>query len=120
MPGRNGKGPMGMGPMTGRGAGLCQGSQNAGFAGTGRGAGSRRGQGMGFSRGQGMGFSRGGRCWGGQNMRARGGMGFGFGRFADQSEVMEKEALVQHAGNLERELEVIKKRLDDMENAKMD
>ncbi len=49
MPGGNGAGPMGMGPMSGRGAGFCAGKGVAGFAGTfcgmGRGAGRGRGNG---------------------------------------------------------------------------
>lgn len=50
MPGGDGSGPMGMGQMTGRGAGFCAGFGMPGFAnrygGFGRGAG--RGLGMGF------------------------------------------------------------------------
>lgn len=48
MPGRNGTGPMGLGPMTGKGMGLCTGvnatAYGAGFGfGLGRGMGCRRG-----------------------------------------------------------------------------
>lgn len=66
MPGGNGTGPAGMGPMTGRGAGFCAGYGVPGYAnptpggfGYGRGGGFGRGGGRGF----GMGF-RGGR-WAG-------------------------------------------------------
>ena len=49
MPGGNGTGPMGMGPMSGRGAGFCAGNGVAGYAGgfcgMGRGAGLGRGNG---------------------------------------------------------------------------
>ena len=45
MPGGDGTGPMGMGPMTGRGAGFCGGSGVPGFA--------SRGPGLGFGRGRG-------------------------------------------------------------------
>ncbi len=54
MPGRNGTGPLGMGSMTGRGAGYCAGSATAGFTSSG------------------AGYGRGGRC--------RGITGGGFGR----------------------------------------
>jgi hypothetical protein len=50
MPGGDGTGPRGMGPMTGRGAGYC-----AGFPGPGYLAGPRRGVGFGFGGGRGRG-----------------------------------------------------------------
>ena len=57
MPGGNGTGPAGMGPMTGRGAGFCAGYSVPGYANPVGG----RGYGMGFGRGRGMGrgFGRG-------------------------------------------------------------
>lgn len=69
MPRGNGTGPMGMGPMTGRGAGYCAGFGAPGYMNPqvgGRGAGY--GLGRGFGRGMGYGFG----C----------GMGYGFGRGA--------------------------------------
>jgi hypothetical protein len=49
MPGQNGAGPMGLGPMTGRGMGPCgQGNRNA--------RGYRRGGGFGQGQGQGQGM----------------------------------------------------------------
>ncbi len=51
MPGGNGTGPMGMGPMTGRAAGFCAGFERPGFANRMSG----RGFGMGFARGGGFG-----------------------------------------------------------------
>ena len=75
MPRGNGTGPMGMGPMTGRGAGYCAGFGVPGFinpqvGGRGAGGGFGRGLGGGFGCGAGFGFGRGfGR-----------GAGFGFGR----------------------------------------
>ncbi len=51
MPGGNGTGPMGMGPMTGRAAGYCAGFGMPGFANPMGG----RGCGMGFGRGRGAG-----------------------------------------------------------------
>ena len=74
MPGGDGTGPAGMGPMTGRAAGYCAGYGTPGFAnpvvgrgrfgygvgrGFGRGAGFGRGVGRGFGRGFRRGFGRG-------------------------------------------------------------
>jgi len=66
MPGGDGTGPAGMGPMTGRAAGYCAGYPTPGFVNPvpGRGFGLGRGRGFGFGRGLGLGF-RGGRGWGG-------------------------------------------------------
>ena len=64
MPGGDGSGPMGMGPMTGRAAGFCAGYGVPGYMNAyGRG-GMGRGMGMGRGRGwgRGMGWGRGG--WG--------------------------------------------------------
>lgn len=44
MPGGDGTGPVGMGPMTGRGMGYCAGFMRPGFANTG--SGMRRGRGF--------------------------------------------------------------------------
>ena len=55
MPGGNGTGPAGVGPMTGRGAGFCAGYAVPGYANPVGG----RGYGMGFGRGRGMGRGRG-------------------------------------------------------------
>ena len=54
MPRRDGTGPMGVGPMTGRGLGICTGINAAGF-------GEGPGMGLGLSRrwGLGRGFGRG-------------------------------------------------------------
>ena len=52
MPGGNGTGPMGMGPMTGRGMGYCAGYPRPGFVNPGFG----RGTGWGRCRGQGFGM----------------------------------------------------------------
>jgi hypothetical protein len=54
MPRGNGSGPMGMGPMTGRGAGFCAGYGMPGFMNpaAGRGMGRGRGFGMGWRNGR--------------------------------------------------------------------
>ena len=58
MPGGNGTGPAGMGPMTGRGAGFCAGYAGPGYANPvgGRGYGIGCSRGMGRGRGFGRGF----------------------------------------------------------------
>ena len=55
MPGRNGTGPAGFGPMTGRAAGYCAGYSVPGYANPI----SERGRGFGFGRGLGRGRGRG-------------------------------------------------------------
>ena len=60
MPGGDRRGPLGEGPMTGRRAGFCAGSDSPGFANSGfRGMGMGRGLGMGrgnYGRGRGQGY----------------------------------------------------------------
>ncbi|MDP8216844.1 MAG: DUF5320 domain-containing protein [Candidatus Kaelpia imicola] len=62
MPGGDGAGPAGMGPMTGRGAGYCAGYSTPGYmnpvsgGGFGYGFGRGLGRGRGFGRGMGRGF----------------------------------------------------------------
>ncbi len=57
MPGINGTGPAGQGPMTGRGAGYCGNADWAPGQGFGRGFGCGRGRQMGQGRGQRFGWS---------------------------------------------------------------
>lgn len=60
MPRRDRRGPEGMGPMSGRGMGLCNGSETAGIMGfgfAGTGYGRRSGRGRGFGGGRGLGAS---------------------------------------------------------------
>lgn len=105
MPGGNGTGPMGAGPMTGRGAGYCANFATPGFATPARGGR--------FGRGMGMGMARNGR-----------GGGFGFrNRFYAQTPVQqpvntgqEKDYLTHEAKALEEELAAVKKRLNELEN----
>ena len=56
MPGGNGTGPAGMGPMTGRGAGFCAGYSVPGYMNPSFGGGRGRGMGMGWGRGGGRGW----------------------------------------------------------------
>ena len=57
MPRFDGTGPMGQGPMTGRGMGPCNPNARPGY-GRGYGQGRGRGMGQGYGRGRGRGF-----CW---------------------------------------------------------
>jgi hypothetical protein len=68
MPGRNGTGPVGEGPKTGRGLGNCGNNaddnvrdENRQGLGRGRGMGLGRGPGRGMGRGRGQGLGQGGR-----------------------------------------------------------
>jgi hypothetical protein len=98
MPGKNGAGPMGAGPLTGRGFGNC--------AGQGQGA---AGQGLGRGFGQG-GNGRGRGC-----MPQAGGR-FGFNAPDRSSDVtMENQELMRQNETLRSEMEAIMKRLDEME-----
>lgn len=89
MPNRNGTGPMGFGPMTGRGMGPC----GAGLA---RGFGGGRGFGRGWSRS----YER------------------GFGRvvpvYTESTPENEKEILKAEKAEIERELKEINRRLQEL------
>ena len=116
MPGRNQSGPMGMGPMTGRGAGYCRG--NAGreipypAAGSGYGMGFGRGRGLGCGWRMGRNFGRGG--W----MRFGGyDTPYGYpGTYGQPDPDVEKQALAGQARSLQAELEMIQKRLAALES----
>jgi hypothetical protein len=91
MPGRDGTGPIGVGPMSGRGLGVC----SAGAPGYGAG----RGLGLGFGR-------RGGR-----------GYGRGFGGYAasDRDDPMtRKEALAEQKKLLKDRLDYVNRQLDEL------
>ena len=118
MPRGDKTGPRGMGPMTGRGAGLCAGFAMPGYENPLPG----RGFGMGFGRGRGAwsrGFGGGGRGW--RNMFCATGQP-GWMRFgvtatpvANSDPEMEKQALKNQANYLQSELDSIRKRLDEVE-----
>lgn len=96
MPGFNQRGPQGLGPMTGRGMGICG---NRNMAGVGYGAGYGAGYG---GRGYGRGFGGGGR-----------GMGRGFGfAGAPVPGPANEVALQERARILEEELNAIKAQLN--------
>jgi hypothetical protein len=131
MPGGDGTGPIGMGPRTGRGMGLCAGSSTPGsmspvggrgFWGHGRGAGyptpgymSPVG-GRGFW-GRGRGGGRGRRHWfyaTGLPFWARFG---GYAAPQQPKKELERQALQGRAEALQSELDSIKKRMTEMEAA---
>ncbi|OGX17910.1 MAG: hypothetical protein A3K83_07960 [Omnitrophica WOR_2 bacterium RBG_13_44_8b] len=111
MPGFDGTGPMGMGPMTGGGRGFCV----APVSGIRPGAFGRRFFGRGGGRGR--------RRWyyaTGLPGWARAGYGypaFGMGSMPDSSENDEAQMLKEEAGLLKQELEVIHERLAALEKA---
>lgn len=105
MPGFNQRGPQGLGPMTGRGQGVCSNRNTAGAGyGAGFGAGyGGRGCGRGFGGGRGMGR----------------GMGRGFGQAAAPvTGAVNEAALQDRARMLEDELKAIKAQLNDLPEEK--
>ncbi|MBN1504693.1 MAG: DUF5320 domain-containing protein [Candidatus Eisenbacteria bacterium] len=129
MPGGDRTGPSGMGPMTGRAAGYCGGNGMPGYMNPAFG----RGFGGGFGRGRGFGGRGGGRGW--RNMYYATGLpgwmryGGYAGAYPYGSAVpypyaapyskldpdVEKQALKNQADALQAELEMVKKRLDEIE-----
>lgn len=110
MPAGNGTGPMGKGPMTGRGAGYCSGSNAPGFAwgcGVGRGRGFGPGFGAGYGAGSGAGRGRRNRFFAGAPQ--------GYAGPQEMDPAMEKQALANQAEALQAQLDAIRKRLTEME-----
>ncbi|MBW1759300.1 MAG: DUF5320 domain-containing protein [Deltaproteobacteria bacterium] len=113
MPGGDGTGPAGMGPMTGRGAGYCAGSSAPAFASPAFGRGFGRGLGLGFRGGR-------GRRW--APPQAAYGHAYGapyagpYG--ATPTRQQENEALQNQAEYLEESLEGIKKQIAELEAKK--
>jgi hypothetical protein len=116
MPGGDRTGPMGMGAMTGRGAGYCAGNRVAGFSGAGAVPG--RGMAMGAGRGGRMRAMGGGRGWR-NRFFATGAPDLMGNRPYSESDPQsnlpaDKDALTRRFQSLQSELDAIKKRLDDM------
>lgn len=116
MPGGDRTGPISQGPMTGRGAGFCAGSDMPGFMSAGpgrgfsRGRGFGRGMGRGFGRGWGMGFGRGrGWCWAPPFLGEYGPLATG-----------EPEAIKDEISALENQIEFLNRRLDELAEKKPD
>ena len=103
MPGGDQTGPMGAGPMTGRGAGIC--------AGTGTPSYTSHGFGRGFGRGMG---GRGvGRGWG-RGMGARFNGGWQNAPVSQPNPVDERQMLEQEATYLKNQAEQIQNRLNEL------
>ncbi|MBN2369574.1 MAG: DUF5320 domain-containing protein [Vicinamibacteria bacterium] len=119
MPRGDRTGPMGMGPMTGRAAGYCAGYGTPGYLNPA------------FGRGFGMGFGRGRGSWG-RGFGGGGGRGWRYGYYATGAPGwmrfggyplpypklepdQEKQALRSEAESLQAELELVKKRLSEIE-----
>jgi len=118
MPGGNGTGPMGMGPMTGRAAGYCAGFDRPGFmnpmfgrgfggGGWGRGGGRGR-RNMYFATGL-TGWQRGAGNW--PFFGGPAGAPFPAAMNANQ----QAEALKNQAASLERALEDIRRQIDELQ-----
>ena len=115
MPGGDGTGPAGLGPMTGRRAGYCAGYSMPGSANPALGGGWGRGGGQGFGRGRGRGWRRGYYP-----------MGY-FGappvtdvapQYAPPSAEQEVQALRAQAGHVEGALNEIMRRITELEAAR--
>lgn len=105
MPRGNRTGPMGAGPMSGRGMGYCAGNPGPGNMGYGPGLGFGRGLGFRGGFGRGLGFGRG-----------RGWNQAGFGYPLDKEQ--EIASLSDQAKMLEDELALIKQRQEEIKNQK--
>lgn len=112
MPRGDGTGPAGIGPLTGRGAGFCNGFNVPGYANPGAGFGYGLGRGRG---GMGRGMGRGFRGW------SMAQPGWNTGRYLPQAQVnpdpeLEKRYLTLQMDELSAELEAVKKRLAEIES----
>jgi hypothetical protein len=126
MPSGDRTGPMGMGAQSGRAAGYCAGFGMPGYANPvpGRGFGMGLGRGRG-GRGRGFGFGGGGRGWrhmyfatGLPGWARFGGYAAPYGSFTpyqNSDPEMERQALNSQAEALQSELDLIKKRLSEIE-----
>lgn len=103
MPRGDGTGPMGMGPMTGRGSGFCAGFVAPGYVNPGMGYGIGFGRGRGFRR---MQYYTGMSAWNPSGYNAYAG--------AYRPVVDEKEYLNNQAELLEDQLQQLKKRLREL------
>ena len=108
MPGGNRTGPMGAGPMTGRGMGFCVGAATPGYMNPSFGYGRGMGRGMGRGRGWGRGFG-----WGAGYY----GMASGPAPYPAANPAVDVNILKNEAQALQEELNLINKRIQEMESA---
>ncbi len=114
MPRGDGTGPMGMGSMTGRGAGFCAGIGQPGF----RTAGPRCGMGFGRGFGRGLGRGAGWRIGGHRGAVSRNPNPVAYAGSWDARQVTREEELAylrNQAGVLKEELDAISGRMRDLE-----
>ncbi len=113
MPGGNGTGPQGMGPMTGRAMGYCTGNSMPGYTNSGvgyNGCGFGRGRGRGMGGGAGRGFRN--------QFFATGLPGWArFGGAGAAGPVDEKQLLSNQADALRSQLDGIQNRLTQLEKS---
>ena len=118
MPGGNGTGPMGMGPMTGRAAGACAGFGMAGYANSpargGFGVGNGRDRGI-RGRNAGRGFRHMFQVTGFPGWTRFGGYDESY---HDHDPNFEKQTLKSRVKAMQSELDFIKKRLSEIETEK--
>lgn len=107
MPRGDGTGPMGMGPMTGRGAGYCAGYTVPGYANPGCGFGRGYGRGRGFGKMQTMAYMPG---------FARNVCGFPYNQAGPMPEVDERTVLNSQVEHLEKQIKQMRSRLKDLED----
>jgi hypothetical protein len=112
MPGGDRTGPVGMGPMTGRGAGFCAGYSMPGYANPVGGRGC-------FGRGRGFGMRGGGRGWRNQfyatGLPGWARAGYSAGLPAELTAEQEQQDLKQQAQYLRDSLDAINKRIEELE-----
>lgn len=112
MPRRDGSGPAGQGPVTGRGLGVCTGVNSTAYGyGMGFGMGRRAGFGMGSGMGRRAGFGM------GSGMGRGAGFGMGFNSFynvAPTANMSQKEYLTAEMDILKERLEVISSQLENL------
>ncbi len=118
MPGGDGTGPGGLGPMTGRAAGLCAGYSTPGYmnpAGGRLGLGWGRGFGRGFGRGRGWGFGRGYRAYPYAGAYNYAGTGYPYAPNIAPKE--EADMLKNDAKAIQEDLKNINARIAELESA---
>ncbi len=111
MPGGNGTGPAGMGPMTGRGLGFCSGNSQPGYM-------TRPGGGFwGFGGGRrGGGFGRGFRGFFGNGFFGFGGVGaYNNGIRQEMTPQQERDMLASQKDYLNSQIEALNERLNKLE-----
>ena len=115
MPRGDGTGPLGLGPMTGRGAGYCAGYPAPGYANPGPGRGWGFGYGRGFGRGRGWGRGFGRRFGFGWEAYPYA-YGSPYGYPANVTPKQEADMLRAEAKAMQEEISAINQRVKDLES----